>query len=298
MSVQEIPSRGWDSRVHVFHSDIGQVDAYAIVTERIVIIVDTFSLPKHAQEMVEQIRSYLENRFLMVVNTHADYDHCWGNAIFALAGGAFPAPIIGHQNMRYRLFGRESKELLEKKRQEDSQFDEVKFVEPTITFHDRFMLNGGDLNLEIIATPGHTSDHASVWIPELRLLLVGDAAESPFPYVAGAASLPLFFRSLQRMADLNPTMILPCHGNTTDPQLLDRNIAYFDAVARHCQEAHNTGLLADNWRKRDDLPELVNMSYEDALHLVGADPSSTADFYRDVHIAAIRATLEAQEPNM
>lgn len=34
-----------------------------------------------------------------------------------------------------------------------------------------------------------------------------------------------------RLQELDPLHVLPCHGDTTAPALLDRNIAYLDAVA-------------------------------------------------------------------
>jgi len=33
-----------------------------------------------------------------------------------------------------------------------------------------------------------------------------------------------------RLQELDPLHVLPCHGDTTDPALLERNIAYLDAV--------------------------------------------------------------------
>ncbi|HZJ49394.1 MAG TPA: MBL fold metallo-hydrolase [Actinomycetota bacterium] len=52
-----------------------------------------------------------------------------------------------------------------------------------MTFAGPFRIDGGDLRLDLVETPGHTEDHVSVWIPQLRLLLAGDAVEHPFPHV-------------------------------------------------------------------------------------------------------------------
>jgi glyoxylase-like metal-dependent hydrolase (beta-lactamase superfamily II) len=91
-------------------------------------------------------------------------------------------------------------------------------------------IDGGDLTLALVHTPGHTEDHFSIWIPELRLVLAGDAAESPFPHLDTPAGLAGARASLLRLQALDPWHVLPCHGGTTEPDLLARNIAYIDAV--------------------------------------------------------------------
>ena len=34
-----------------------------------------------------------------------------------------------------------------------------------------------------------------------------------------------------RLQQLEPILVLPCHGDTTEPALLERNIGYLDAIA-------------------------------------------------------------------
>ena len=91
-------------------------------------------------------------------------------------------------------------------------------------------IHGGDLTPALAATPGHTDDHLSVWIPELQVVLAGDAAEHPWPHIETAAGLVRARASLVRLQQLQPRTVLPCHGDTTEPDLLTRNIAYIDAV--------------------------------------------------------------------
>jgi glyoxylase-like metal-dependent hydrolase (beta-lactamase superfamily II) len=289
-SLSIIENSGWDQRLHLFRAGT-EVDTAALVTQRYVVLIDTMATPELAAEIVGTMRPWLEGRQLLVVNTHADYDHCWGNAIFASPGGAYPAPILAHAQARARLRSAEAQASLAERQQQDTRFAQVRLVEPTITFTERLRIEGGDLTLELLPTPGHTEDHISIWIPELRLLLAGDAAEHPFPSVGQAETLPALRASLERLAGLHPAQVIPCHGGTTDTALLTRNLTYFAEVERQAALALGADRVPADWRERADMPELIGMPYEEALRLVGADEAPTSEFYRDAHLAAVRATL-------
>lgn len=287
----EVANSGWDSRLRLFRAG-DEVDTAALVTERYVIIIDTMATPELAADIMALLRPALAGRQLLVINTHADFDHCWGNAVFAAPDGAYPAPIIAHEQARRRLRSDEARQSLAQRQQAAARFANVRLVAPTITFTESLRIEGGDLSLELIPTPGHTVDHIAVWIPELRLLLVGDAAEQPFPYVEAAETLPILRRSLERMAALNPTTVIPCHGGTTDPALITRNLAYFDEVERRVRRALASGLVAPDWRERADIADMIGWPFEQALADVGADPAyNEDDMYRTFHRAAVRATL-------
>jgi glyoxylase-like metal-dependent hydrolase (beta-lactamase superfamily II) len=112
------------------------------------------------------------------------------------------------------------------------RFDEVVPTPPSILFGDAgLVLDGGDLTIELIPTPGHTRRPRVAVRPELDLVLAGDAAEVPFPHVDTGAGLVRARASLQRLMTLGARHVLPCHGGTTDPVVLERNLAWLDAVA-------------------------------------------------------------------
>ncbi len=262
-----------------------------MVTERYVVIVDTMATPELAAAILESMRPFQEGRQALVINTHADYDHCWGNAIFAAPGAVHPAPIIAHEQARQRLLSDEARASLHQRQQKESRFANVRLVAPTITFTKSLRIDGGDLSLELIPTPGHTVDHCSLWIPELRLLLAGDAAEYPFPFVEEARAVPILRRSLERMAALKASMVIPCHGGTTDPALIAQNIAYFDEIELRVSSALAAGLVSPDWREREDSDEMIGLPYAQVLQNMGANPATIADLYRSFHLAAVRATL-------
>ena len=279
-----------DPRVRLFRCE-REVDTCAVVTERYVVLVDTMATPALAADIMDHLGGALTGRGLLVVNTHADWDHAWGNATFATPGGRYPAPIIGHEETRRRLLGAQEEEYLRTKAQAEPRFAGVRLVAPAITVTEGLRIDGGDLTLELLPTPGHTPDHLSVWIPELRTVLAGDAAERPIPYVNKPGDLPLLRASLARLAALDPAAVIPCHGGVSDPALLARNMAYIDALARHARSALDDGRVLPDWAGRDDLPARIDLPFEAVAPDMQGEPAEVVAFYQASHIRAIRAML-------
>src|SRR5262249_10360756 len=288
--LSEVPNSGWDVRLRVFRAG-DEVDTFALVTVRYIVLVDTMATPELAEGILDRVRPDLQGRQLLVVNTHADWDHCWDNAAFTMPWGNMPAPILGHEVAATRLGGPEERDTLTRKRTEEPRFANVRLVAPTLTFRDGLHIAGGDLTVELLPTPGHTPDHVAVWVPELRLLLAGVAAEHPFPAVYSAKALPVLRGSLERLRALDPARVFPCHGGTTDAGLLTRNLAYFDSLEQAARATILAGRLPGDWETRADLSEVLGLPFETALRAAGAEPSTTSAIYREFHVQATRATL-------
>ncbi len=283
---------GWDHRLRGFHCG-DEVDVFALITERYLIFVDTSAMPEQAASVVELVRDQLPGRQPLVILSHADYDHCWGSAVFA-AGGMLPAPIIGHRLTRERLRGQGAADELARRLAEQPRFAAVRLVAPDLAYTERLEIDGGDLTLELLHTPGHTPDHTVVWIPALRLLLAGDAVEHPWPYVHTAEDLPIMRATLARLAALGAARIAVCHGGESDPALIARNLAYFDEMERRCRDtqAAQAALAADGTgAAAGEALEAAIWPYHEALRFAGMAPEAAQEFYRAFHQSAIRATL-------
>ena len=229
-SVVEAPL-ALDPRIRRFRCE-GEVDTFVVETARWLVIVDTHSTPALARQLAARCVRPGDAQRLLVVNTHADYDHAWGNQVFGGPEASFPAPIVGHVLCAARLTGDEGHLSSSKQRElQPGRFDDLVLIPPDLTVGDGGLtIRGGDLTLVLLHTPGHTEDHLSVWIPELRVVLAGDAAEHPYPHIDTPEGIVQARASLARLQALGPLYVLPCHGDTTDPALLERNIAYLDAV--------------------------------------------------------------------
>lgn len=77
-------------------------------------------------------------------------------------------------------------------------------------------VRAGDTWLTVVHTPGHASDHICLWQPESRELYCGDMMTATttilIPPASRGGSLREYLASLRRMADLQPAVAWPGHG--------------------------------------------------------------------------------------
>ena len=108
-----------DERVRVFRRtfhgiqefDGMEVDAYIVITDHYVIVLDTLLCPEDVSTMLQSVDNELRSRTLLCVDSHADWDHSWGNCYFT---GEKSTPIIAHDHCFERLKSTEAQnELLE-----------------------------------------------------------------------------------------------------------------------------------------------------------------------------------------
>lgn len=296
LSLVERENIGWDRRIRSFTaSDL--VDLYTITTEKYLIIFDTGNAPEQMQDIMNLVEGDLKGRHLLVINSHQHFDHVWGNALFTTN---YPAPIIGHQKSLETATGPEAQTYLATLQQSKPFLANVQLVKPTLTFSDTLTLHGGDLTLCLFGTPGHSSDHISVWIPEIKTILATDTAEHPipyatvdskqlsFPYGVADGSIRQLERDLEHLKLFNPTTVLPCHGGTITPDLIDRNLRYFKTLRQKIKAAR-----PDPELKPDEVPEAINWTFEAAMQDLGLN-SDFGEFYRRLHLRNIQGILAEQ----
>lgn len=287
--VELVPNGGWDPRVLVCRC-APTVDVWIVVTERYVVLIDTLLNPATGAALLELARPHLEGRRLLAVDTHAHWDHCWGNQV--LLG---QAPILGTRRCAELMRSAEYTQVLEQMRaQEPGRFDAVRVVPPTLTFDGHLTIDGGDLTLELLPTPGHAPDHLAVWIPQIGTLLAGDAAELPFPFPDRPETLPELRETLRRLEALAPRTALYCHAPTdSGPALLARNRAYFDTLEARCRAALARGVPPQPADKAD-VEALVGFPFADAL-APGESAAALPAFYHTGHTANLRMMLQSLE---
>ncbi|MBK8902201.1 MAG: MBL fold metallo-hydrolase [Anaerolineaceae bacterium] len=290
--LQLIENQGWDERILVCRNG-RLVDTFIVVSGRFVVLVDTVINPQTAAQMLDYARPYLTNgRQLLVINTHADYDHCWGNQLFAGDSAVYPAPIIGSHLSPPKFQQEEAQAYLAKMQElEPEVFSEVRFTPPTMLIQDKFVIDGGDLTLELLPTPGHTDDHYSVFLPEIETLLAADAAELPYPMARTPDGLPQMRASLAKLAALPAETVLYCHAPVTaGRQLLLDNIAYFNAIEAQCRAALAQGINPQPSEDADVIA-LVNCPWETAVPDT-EQWHNIHDYYKTAgHASQIRAVL-------
>jgi glyoxylase-like metal-dependent hydrolase (beta-lactamase superfamily II) len=287
-----VPNDGWDERILICRCGT-LVDVFVIVTTRYVVLVDTLIGPDTAEQLLAIARPYLrDGRTLLAVDTHADWDHCLGNSAFVGPSASHPAPIIATRACAARFAAGEVASRLDRLRaDEPGRFAAVAPVPPTVLFDERLRIDGGDLTLELFRAPGHTTDHLVILIPEIATLLVGDAAERPFPFAHSLTALPELRATLRTLEALGARTILACHASPErEPRLLRDNSAYFDALEERCRQALAAGAVSAT-TPTESLERAIAWPIEVAI---GGDPEELSNpaMYRSGHLTHIRLMIE------
>lgn len=287
-----VPGMSGDERVRVFRRvfDVTgeyeglEVDAYVIITGRYVVVLDTMLCPADVAEMMIFVADELAGRMVLCVDSHADWDHAWGNAYFT---GEQGAPIIAHDYCRTRLQSQEAADELAEFQQSYALFRDVRLVPPTITFAESMVIHGGDLTIELKSAPGHHPDQIVAWIPALRLLLAFDAMENPLPLMNDQRCVPDMFTTLEQLVALQAERVLCSHGKSTSPQLVAANLQYVREIERRSR------LLLQKHRPTDEELEnastLINYPFDEVV--AGIDGEFDRAFYAQGHEDNIRSVL-------
>ena len=288
-----VPEMSPDARVRVFRRSLSaleefegfEVDAYAIITDRYVVVLDTMLFPDDVAVMMQSLQEELRGRQVLCVNSHADWDHVYGNSYFT---GMHAAPIIAHEHCRARLQSAEARNELADFQKRYPIFASVALVPPAITFIQGLTIHGGNLTIQLLPAPGHRLDHVAAWVPELSLLLAFDAVEMPIPSIENAAGAPYMFATLESLIALQPHVVLCSHGKTTNPQLMQDNLSYLREIEQRCH-----AVIQTQRPEAADLAhpsKLINYPVDEVIAGVTAPVDRT--FYEQVHEDNIRAITE------
>jgi glyoxylase-like metal-dependent hydrolase (beta-lactamase superfamily II) len=290
-----VPNMSSDSRVLVFRRDFTppvkedmlQVDAYAIITERYVVLCDTLLCPEDMAIVLNELTTALAERQLLVVNSHSDWDHTWGNGYFAEHG---KPPIIAHALCPQGLFSDASRETLTYFQSHYDTFKNVELIPPTLTFEQSLTIYGGDLTLELFSAPGHEPDQIAGWLPELRLLLAFDAAEYPIPTLHKAAGVPSMIATLEHFLALHPMRVFCSHGGTSEALVIEHNLTYLRTIEQRVQALLTT---QSAWTEETLLAAaLREYPFEEVLSTLAPLFQDESTFYREAHTSNVRCVLQ------
>jgi len=287
-----VPGMSGDERVRVFRRVFDatgeyegmEVDAYVVITGRYVVVLDTMLCPADVAEMMSFVADELAGRTVLCVDSHADWDHAWGNAYFT---GEQSAPIIAHDYCRTRLQSQEAADELAEFQQNYALFRDVRLVAPTLTFAESMVIHGGDLTIELKSAAGHHPDQIVAWIPALHLLLAFDAVEKPLPLMDDQRCVPDMFTTLEQLVALQTERVLCSHGKSTSPQLVATNLHYVREIERRSRL-----LLQKHQPTEEELEHgsaLIDYPFDEVIAGINGDIDRT--FYGQGHENNTRAVI-------
>ncbi len=212
-------------------------------------VIDTRNNPAEAQEILNDVAKQFAVPIAAVLDTHAHYDHTFGNQVFAHAG----IPIYGHHLIAQHFDNFERPRLLRVQQDPESEPDkswaEVELMPPNVPIAEATTVDLGGRELKLIPLgPGHTETDLAIFIPDAGVWFLGDIIEESGPPMFGSGSFPLgwpeVLGSLLQLIEPHHVLI-PGHGQAVDRTFASGQLAMFELLAQTLRTAHAASVAVD-----------------------------------------------------
>jgi glyoxylase-like metal-dependent hydrolase (beta-lactamase superfamily II) len=172
----------------------------------------------------------------VVVNTHANGDHCFGNQLVRdadiitsaasaremeevpasrLAGMVAAAPTLGRVGeLVTAIFG-------------SFEFDGIELVPPTTTFEGALELRVGDRHVQLLELgPAHTAGDVAVHLPDAGIVFTGDLVFNGGHPIVWAGPVQHWIDACERLLALDAAVVVPGHGPLSDRSCIEAEAGY------------------------------------------------------------------------
>ena len=214
------------------------------------LLVDTGGSPAVAAKIRSDLRELGELR--CVVNTHAHYDHTFGNQVFG-PGSDANVPIYGHHLLSAHLDEYERPRLAawhsDASREPPRDWGDVAITPPSHLVTERTWVDvGGPVEL-IPLSPGHTDGDLVVRVPSrsddgVDTWIVGDILEDPGPPMYGSGCYPMLWPETLSalLAEIGEgDVILPGHSRPLSHAAALRQLSVLQSTANSIRKHYSAG---------------------------------------------------------
>ncbi|GAA1515352.1 MBL fold metallo-hydrolase [Agromyces terreus] len=235
--------------VHQLRAGVFDLSVVVIEGAEGLLVVDSGADPDEGEEILAQIRERSDAPILGLVNTHAHFDHTFGNQAFG-PGSETDAAIHGHAAIGEHFAAYEGPRLAawraDRSREPDRRWDRVVLTPPTHPVDRATGLDLGGRTAELRPQPAaHTDTDLVLLLPAERVWIVGDLVEESGPPMYGSGSYPLARPVvLERLLDeMRPgDLVVPGHGAVVGPDFVARQAGDLRLIAERLIVAHGAGL--------------------------------------------------------
>lgn len=188
------------------------------------LLVDTLFDLRSTREMLTEMKSNIRgtDEIGILVNTHADGDHTFGNQLVEGARiigtegtvadfDRFDPKLLDQVNKTPGAFGKAGEFMAECFKPFD--FSGITLTPPTETFKDRMTIMVGDKRVELIEVgPAHSLGDALIYVPEDKVLYTGDILFSAGTPIAWYGPVVRWINVCNMVLDMDVEVIVAGHG--------------------------------------------------------------------------------------
>jgi cyclase len=206
-----------------------------LVTGAGLVMIDTPMKPSDAVKWREESAKRGQIKYL--INTEEHPDH-WQGSYF------FPGTLITSQVTRDKLTRIPVTMPVEGVKKLDPQgmslMKDYRIRLADITFTDNMTLYLGGQTIQLFPLPGHSSGGIGVYIPEEKVVFTTDIVFHTKKSWLQEADPEAWLRSLKKLSDLNPEVVVPGHGPVCQKDVFQKEASlvqrWIDTVKKAIQQ--------------------------------------------------------------
>jgi glyoxylase-like metal-dependent hydrolase (beta-lactamase superfamily II) len=267
---QEVGERVFRRRYAALDLNVG-----AVLGDEEVLLIDTRSWRAEAEELRDELRALTRLPCRQVLNTHAHFDHCFGNAVFR------PAAVWGHRRCAedLRSHGEEQRRrVMERFPGAAADLASLEIVPPHRLVADRATVDLGGRRVELLHLGrGHTDNDLVALVPDAGVAFAGDLVEEGAPPSFGdawplewPATLDRLLGTAMQVLGTATPVVVPGHGDVAGPELVRAQAGEQRAMADLCRRVLAGELAAEDAPRRGPFPaETVRIALQRAQATTG-----------------------------
>jgi glyoxylase-like metal-dependent hydrolase (beta-lactamase superfamily II) len=216
-----------------------------IIGETGILVVDTGLGGRNGAAVAEVAKRLGGSRALYLVTTHVHPEHDLGAHMFPPETKMIRART---QVQDIDEFGLQVAELFAKRSAINAELlKDATFRKADITFERDHDLDLGGLRVRLTAMgANHTRGDTVVWVEADKVLFSGDIAMRAQPaFASNYSRLDHWLESLDRLASLGPTIVVPSHGPVGDAGFIAGYKTYLTTVRERVVAAKRDGQTVD-----------------------------------------------------
>lgn len=256
----------------------GLSNAGLVVGDNDCLLVDTLFDLAHTRRMLDALRRFTrrDDDANVVVNTHANGDHCYGNVLLKdrriiasrragaemrdmpatklatlMKAARFVTGLGSGRAVIGRLLGAlglsSGADFMDAAPYVLEAFSPFEFsgiepVLPTDLFEGQLELDLGGKRVQLMELgPAHTAGDVAAFVPETGTLFAGDLLFEGMHPLVWSGTIGSYIAALEHLLALEPQVVVPGHGAVTDRLAIGRHLDYLHALRQEAEPLYASG---------------------------------------------------------